>query len=99
MTIRQAKRPKKPARLTRSSAVELTNEFIDLSADNLDIAATTPNSFIYTGLGDDAINVSQVGGNNVLDATGVSNFWLAAVVMIRLPERLQSCCVDLVYSG
>jgi hypothetical protein len=55
-------------------AVGLTNEFIDLSPDNLDIAATTPNSFIYTGLGDDAINVSQVGGNNILDATGASNF-------------------------
>jgi Ca2+-binding RTX toxin-like protein len=52
----------------------LTSEFIDLSPDNLDIAAITPNSFIYSGLGNDAINVGQAGGNNVLDATGGSNF-------------------------
>ena len=52
----------------------LTSEFIDLNPDNLDIAAITPNSFIYSGLGNDAINVGQAGGNNVLDATGGSNF-------------------------
>ena len=49
-------------------------QFIDLSPDNLDIAATTPDSFIYSGLGNDAINVSRAGGNNTLDATGGSNF-------------------------
>jgi hypothetical protein len=52
----------------------LTTQFIDLSPDNLDIAAITPNSFIYSGLGNDAINVDQAGGNNILDATGGSNF-------------------------
>jgi hypothetical protein len=52
----------------------LTTEFIDLTHDNLNIAAICPNSFIYSGLGNDAINVSHAGGNNTLDATGGSNF-------------------------
>jgi hypothetical protein len=45
-------------------------QFIDLSPDNLDISAITPNSFIVFGSGKDSINVSQAGGNNTLDATG-----------------------------
>jgi hypothetical protein len=52
----------------------LTTEFVDLSPDKLNIAALTPNVFIYSGTGEDGINVSQTGGNNTLDATGGSNF-------------------------
>lgn len=49
-------------------------QFVDLNTDNLDIAGVTPNSFIYSGTGDDAINVSSAGGDNTLDASGGSNF-------------------------
>jgi Ca2+-binding RTX toxin-like protein len=52
----------------------LSTQFIDLSPDNLDIAAIAPNSFIYSGSGSDGINISQAGGNNTIDATGGSNF-------------------------
>ena len=52
----------------------LPTQFIDLSPDNLDIAATTPNSFIYSGTGEDGIDVSRAGGNNTLDASGGNNF-------------------------
>ena len=34
----------------------LTTEFADLSPDNLNIAALTPNVFIYSGTGEDGIN-------------------------------------------
>ena len=45
-----------------------------LAADNLNITATAPNSFIHTGGGNDAIDVSKVGGVNVLDGGDGSNF-------------------------
>jgi Ca2+-binding RTX toxin-like protein len=78
----------------------LTTEFIDLSPDNLNIAAITPNSFIYSGLGNDAINVSQAGGNNIIDATGGNNFLVGGSGDDTFfSERSQSCCADLVHSG
>jgi hypothetical protein len=52
----------------------LTREFINLTHDNLDIASICPNCFIYSGGGNDSINVSQGGGNKILDASGGSNF-------------------------
>ena len=52
----------------------LINQLIQISSDNLAISATTPNSFIRTGSGDDAIDVSAVSGNNVLDGGTGSNF-------------------------
>ena len=52
----------------------LTTEFVDLSPDNLNIAALTPNVFIYSGTGEDGIDVGQAGGNNTLDASGGNNF-------------------------
>jgi hypothetical protein len=52
----------------------LTSAFISTSADNLNITAVTPNSFIHTGSGEDAIDVSKAGGNNVLDGGTGSNF-------------------------
>jgi hypothetical protein len=51
----------------------LTCEYVNLTHDNLDIAATCPNCFMYSGDGNDSINVTA-GGNNTLDASGRSNF-------------------------
>ncbi len=45
-----------------------------LSAANLNITAVAPNVFIHTGSGVDAIDVSGVGGKNVLDGGTNSNF-------------------------
>lgn len=50
----------------------LTNEIVMTSPDSLNITATTPNSFIHTGAGNDAISVAS--GNNVLDGSTGSNF-------------------------
>jgi hypothetical protein len=51
----------------------LQHEFIiDASPDNLAVTASTPNWFIHTGSGDDAIAVSS--GTNVLDGGTGSNF-------------------------
>ncbi len=52
----------------------LINQLIQVTADSLAISATAPNSFIHTGSGDDAIDVSAVSGNNVLDGGTGSNF-------------------------
>jgi V8-like Glu-specific endopeptidase len=50
----------------------LQQQFIDITPDNLDITATTPNWFIASGAGNDAIAVSS--GTNVLDGGTGSNF-------------------------
>ena len=52
----------------------LQSEFIDAASDNLNVTANVPNVFIHTGSGEDAINVSQANGNNVLDGSTGSNF-------------------------
>ena len=59
----------------------VSNQFISVSTDNLNITATSPGSFIHTGAGNDAINVSQStfsktapGAVNVLDGGSGSNF-------------------------
>ena len=52
----------------------LQNQYIYLGADNLNISAIVPNSFIRGGPGLDAIDVSAVGGTNVLDGSTGSNF-------------------------
>jgi hypothetical protein len=49
-------------------------EFIDPTTDNLNVTADVPNVFIHTGSGEDAINVSQANGSNVLDGSTGSNF-------------------------
>jgi hypothetical protein len=49
-------------------------EYINISTDNLNVTATAPNAFIHTGSGEDAINVGQVNGDNVLDGGTGSNF-------------------------
>jgi phospholipase/lecithinase/hemolysin len=50
----------------------LQQQYAPITADNLDVAATTPDWFIHTGAGNDAIAVSS--GNNVLDGGAGSNF-------------------------
>jgi hypothetical protein len=50
----------------------LQHQYIDTSPDNLNITATTPNWFLHTGAGEDAITVNS--GTNVLDGGTGSNF-------------------------
>jgi hypothetical protein len=52
----------------------LSQELILVGSANLNVTAYVPNSFIHTGSGEDAINVSATGGNNVLDGSTGSNF-------------------------
>lgn len=49
-------------------------QFITVTPDSLAITATVPNSFIHSGSGNDAIDVSHVNGTNVLDGSTGSNF-------------------------
>lgn len=58
--------------------VGIQNEIIRITKDNLNISAATPNVFIHTGDGDDALDVSAVGGVNVLDGGTGSNFMVGA---------------------
>jgi uncharacterized repeat protein (TIGR03803 family) len=50
----------------------LQNEYINITSDSLNMSASTPNWFIHSGSGDDAIAVSS--GTNVLDGSTGSNF-------------------------
>jgi len=50
----------------------LQQQYINITTENLNIAATTPGWFIRSGSGDDAIAVS--GGTNVLDGGSGSSF-------------------------
>ena len=52
----------------------LQHQYINISTSNLNITALVPNSFIHSGSGEDAINVSRLGGTNVLDGSTGSNF-------------------------
>jgi hypothetical protein len=52
----------------------IANQYVTVTTDALAITATAPNSFIHTGSGDDAIDVSKAGGTNVLDGSTGSNF-------------------------
>lgn len=49
-------------------------DYITATSDNINLTITTPNWFIHAGSGDDAIDVSQGGGTNVLDGSTGSNF-------------------------
>jgi hypothetical protein len=53
-------------------AHDLEYEYISVTSDNLNVATGTPNWFIHSGSGDDAIAVSS--GINVLDGGTGSNF-------------------------
>ena len=50
----------------------LSDEFIDVNPENLDLTATTPNVFLHSGPGEDALTV--LSGQNVLDGGTGSNF-------------------------
>ena len=50
----------------------IADQYINLSTDNLNITATTPNVFLHSGSGEDALQVSA--GTNVLDGSTGSNF-------------------------
>jgi len=50
----------------------LQQQYINLTPDNLNITASTPNWFVHSGGGEDAIAVSS--GTNVLDGGAGSNF-------------------------
>jgi hypothetical protein len=48
-------------------------QYIYTGSDNLNVTAAVANTFIHTGSGEDAIDVSHVGGTNVLDGGTNSN--------------------------
>ncbi len=52
----------------------LSQQLILVTPDNLNITATTPNVFIHSGSDTDALDVSRVNGNNILDGSTGSNF-------------------------
>ncbi|MDR3529599.1 MAG: NF038122 family metalloprotease [Rhodopila sp.] len=52
----------------------LTQELILTGSAGLNVTAHVQNSLIHTGSGNNAIDVSAAGGNNVLDGSGGSNF-------------------------
>ena len=52
----------------------MLHQYITVSTDNLNVAATEPYSFIHSGSGNDAPDVSRSRGNNVLDGSTGSNF-------------------------
>ena len=57
----------------------LAQQFIYTGTANLNVTANAKNSFIHTGSGVDAINVSAVGGTNVLDGGTNSNFLVGGI--------------------
>jgi hypothetical protein len=54
-------------------------QYITTTSDSLDIAATAPDIFIHTGSGNDAIDLSHVGGTNVVDGSTGSNFLVGGI--------------------
>lgn len=52
----------------------LSKQYVNVTSDSLNINTATPNWFIHSGSGTDAINVSKGGGTNVLDGSTGSNF-------------------------
>ncbi len=53
-------------------AAGVQSQYVDLSPDSLNIAAASPNYFIHTGSGNDAVSV--LSGTNIVDGGGGSNF-------------------------
>ncbi len=52
----------------------LASEIVIPTPDNINVTAAVQNVFIHTGGGEDALDVSKVNGNNVLDGSTGSNF-------------------------
>ena len=65
-----------PAARFSGFMTELQNQFIRVTPENLNVAATTDNWLIQTGDGNDAI--VACGGRNVLDGSGGSNYLTGA---------------------
>lgn len=57
----------------------LAQQLIEVTPDNLNITAKVPNVFIHSGAGTDALNVSAVNGNNILDGSTGSNFLVGGI--------------------
>ncbi len=55
-------------------AAGVAYQYLNITPDNLNLTAGLGNSFLHTGSGFDAIDVSSVGGTNVLDGGTNSNF-------------------------
>jgi Ca2+-binding RTX toxin-like protein len=55
----------------------LTEQFIDITPDSLNIVATTPNVFLRSGSGMDGLTVTS--GDNVLDGSTGSNFLIGGI--------------------
>jgi hypothetical protein len=55
------------------SVTGVLHQFITFTSDNLDVTTASPGWYIRTGSGNDEIDVSKGGGNNVLDASTGSN--------------------------
>jgi len=58
----------------------LRNQFVTLTANDVNVTATKPNNFIHTGSGNDGVDISRLavggGGTNVVDGGAGSNFIL-----------------------
>jgi hypothetical protein len=52
----------------------LQHQYINITADSLNITSTVPNAFLRSGSGTDGLNVSLANGDNVLDGSTGSNF-------------------------
>lgn len=59
----------------------LQHQYITTTPDNVNIVALTPNVFIHSGSGTDAIDVSKTNGTNVLDGSVGSNFLVGGTGM------------------
>jgi Matrixin/RTX calcium-binding nonapeptide repeat (4 copies) len=57
-----------------SNELIIPSDYGTLTNHSICISAMTPNVFIHSGTADDAIDVSQVNGNNVMDGGAGSNF-------------------------
>lgn len=55
----------------------LQTQFVDITPDSLNIAASAPNMFIHTGSGNDAVRL--LGGTNVVDGGSGSNFMVGGI--------------------
>jgi hypothetical protein len=60
------------AQLYSGPVAGVQEQFVDVTADNLNVTVTTPNWFLHSGSGNDALAASS--GTNVLDGGTGSNF-------------------------
>ncbi len=63
-----------PGTLYTGPVPGLADQYVTLTPDNINVTALSPNMFIHSGSGEDAIDVSKTNGTNVLDGSTGSNF-------------------------